>query len=325
MKYLILEDKLITLFDVVKLTHENFRKDLFTQLEKVNDYRIVLSHGVIGELLYFLNNNGFGLDAKKIFICSNNIETVSLFNKNNYRIYNISEYIFLDDDFFNIKDIPKEIECIFPGREAKNYDLFLTPQSEKIFVLNKLKNYPISRNELSILYNKSYTGLMTTEQEGSCLSVGEMLLSGLPIVSVKINNNYPPSSYYPERNGLSFGCYDVVSRNTLGGRELWLNGSNSIYCERDILSIIKSIEDLKNRMIDSKDIRSDFISLLNYNRRLFLYLISSIFDELKLDLSISYLEKFINLPYSNNTLNSTGWNEVKNTFNNSTNEKNNYS
>jgi hypothetical protein len=75
------DNKLITMFDVVRfitsVDDDRFTHDL---ISNVDDYRIILTHGVIGELIYFIERNYFGLDKNKIIFLCNNIETTKLCN-----------------------------------------------------------------------------------------------------------------------------------------------------------------------------------------------------------------------------------------------------
>jgi hypothetical protein len=150
---------------------------------------------------------------------------------------------------------------------------------------------------------------MTTESEGSCPSVGEMLLCGIPVVSVKINPN-PSYQYYPINKHSYKNTYDIVLPNTLGGRELWLGENNSIYCNRNDDSIEEAINIVINNNFDKYLIRNDFLAKLQMQRTQFLYLIKSLLDELNID-SVD-MGSFVNLPYGNSTINSTQWNVLKN-------------
>ena len=118
--------KLITVFDTVRFIASfgsglRFTLDL---IKDIDDYRIILTHGVIGELINVIENDYYGLDKTKLTFLCNNIETTKLCHKHGLNAYTISEYIFSDDDLYNIIDIPKEYDCIFPGREAKAIGLF---------------------------------------------------------------------------------------------------------------------------------------------------------------------------------------------------------
>jgi glycosyltransferase involved in cell wall biosynthesis len=300
------------MFDVVRfitsVEHDKFNLDL---IKGIDDYRVILTHGVIGELINVIENNYYGLDKNKLIFLCNNIETTKLCHKHKLNAYTISEYLFSDDDLYNIIDIPKTFDCIFPGRESKKEGIF-----QKEYNVNLLKCYtqpqfPIPRNEMPYYFNMAKCGLMTTESEGSCLSVGEMLLCGIPIVSVKINTN-PPYPYYPINNHNYKNTYDIVLPNTLGGRELWLDDNNSIYCKRNDDSIEEAINITIGKNFNTHLIRNDFLSKLKYQRIQFLYLLKSILNDLKID-DIN-LDFFINLPYGNSSINTTQWESIKHHF-----------
>jgi len=309
-KFLTYNKKLITVFDTVRFI-TSVESDRFTLdlIKDIDDYRIILTYGVIGELINVIENNYYGLDKTKLTFLCNNIETTKLCHKHGLNAHTISEYIFSDDDLYNIVDIPKEYDCIFPGREAKAIGLFQKEYNVSLFNCHKHPSFPFSREKMPYYFNMSKCGLMTTESEGSCLSVGEMLLCGIPVVSVKINPN-PSYQYYPINKHSYKNTYDIVLPNTLGGRELWLGENNSIYCNRNDDSIEEAINIVINNNFDKYLIRNDFLAKLQMQRTQFLYLIKSLLDELNID-SVD-MGSFVNLPYGNSTINSTQWNVLKN-------------
>lgn len=312
------KNKGVMLFDSVRfITSNNSQKFNLSYIDKLKDYRIIITHGVIGEVLAMLENNFYDIDSSKIIVLCNNIETCKILQKNNVKSFNISEYIFTDDDRYSILDEDKVYDCIFPGREVKGKGLFTSKYSSNIHILYKQNRFPFPTSEMPILYNRSKVGLMTTESEGSCLSVGEMLCCGIPVVSVKINNSLPNTHFYPNNSERIYNTYDILLPNTLGGRELWLNDNNSIFCNRSDDDIDLSISELIKRDISSEFIRNDFLSKLYFERLKFLYLLKSIMSEIGLDINKIQLNQFINLPYGNSTLSSTQWLSVFNHFKNS--------
>jgi hypothetical protein len=147
-----------------------------------------------------------------------------------------------------------------------------------------------------------------------------MLLCGIPVVSVKISNN-PPHLYYPINKHSYKSTYEIVLPNTLGGRELWLDKNNSVYCDRNDNSIEEAINIAINNNFDKHLIRNDFLSKLKFQRIQFMYLIKSLLDDLNME-SIENIDmnNFINTPYGNSTINSTQWNSIKTYFLNSFND-----
>ena len=297
------------MFDVVRFitsqTSDRFTLDL---IKDVNDYRIILTHGVIGELINVIENDYYGLDKTKLTFLCNNIETTKLCHKHGLNAYTISEYIFSNDDLYNIIDTPKVYDCIFPGRETKAIGLFNKEYNINLLNCYKHPLFPFSRDKMPYYFNMSKCGLMTTEAEGSCLSVGEMLLCGIPVVSVKINLN-PIHPYYPINKHFYKNTYEIVLPNTLGGRELWLDKNNSVYCDRNDDSIEEAINIAINSSFNKYLIRNDFLAKLTMQRTEFLYLLKSLLDELNM-INVD-MNSFINLPYGNSTINSTQWNTLK--------------
>jgi len=297
------------MFDVVRFitsqTSDRFTLDL---IKDVDDYRIILTHGVIGELINVIENDYYSLDKTKLTFLCNNIETTKLCHKHGLNAYTISEYIFSNDDLYNIIDTPKVYDCIFPGRETKAIGLFNKEYNINLLNCHKHPSFPFSREKMLYYLNMSRCGLMTTETEGSCLSVSEMLLCGIPVVSVKINTS-PPYPYYPIDKHHYKGTYNIVLPNTLGGRELWLDKNNSVYCDRNDDSIEEAINIAINSNFDKYLIRNNFLAKLTMQRTKVLYLLKSLLNEL--DMIDINMNSFINLPYGNSTINSTQWNILK--------------
>lgn len=306
---LIQSNKLISMFDVVRFTtsvlSDRFSLDLVRGLD---DYRIILTHGVMGELINVIENNYYGLDKNKLIFLCNNLEILKFCHQHNLNAYLISEYIFSDDDLYDIINVSKTYDCIFPGREAKAIGLFNREYNVNLLKCYNQSYFPMPRLDMPFYFNSSKCGLMTTETEGSCLSVGEMLLCGIPIVSVNIPK-LDKDNYYPYNNHSYKNTYGIVFPNTLGGRELWLDNSNSLYCDRNDDSIEEAINTIINIDFDKYKIRNDFLAKLQMQRLQFMYLLKSILDEL--DIIDVDMNSFINLPYGNSTINSTQWNNIK--------------
>ena len=314
MKYIKVDNNLIAMFDVVRFitANEDSRFNLYI-LDRVDDYRIILTHGVIGELLMVIENNYYGLDKSKLIFLCNNIQTTQYLTTLGLNAHTISEYIFSNDNLYTIKPSNKIYDCIFPGRESKTLGLFEKEYNNNLLIMNKLPEYPMHHNYVVEYFNKSKCGLMTTESEGSCLSVGEMLLCGLPIVSVKIQDKLPKETYYPNNPNKKIieNTYGLIFPNTLGGRELWLNENNSLYCERNDDSIEAAINELNSQNIDKYWIRNDFLSKLSLQRYQFLYLLKDVLETINIDINKIDLNGFINLPYGNSSINTSQWDSIK--------------
>ena len=318
MNHIKVDNTLITMFDVVRfITASEHNKFDASILDGVDDYRIILTHGVIGELLMIIENNYYGLDKSKLIFLCNNIQTTSYLLTLGLNAHTISEYIFSNDDWYTINNSTKIYDCVFPGREYKTLGLFEREYNNNLLIINKLPEYPMPHRDLVNYFNQSKCGLMTTESEGSCLSVGEMLLCGLPIVSVKIQDKLPKETYYPHHPNskkIIENTYGLIFPNTLGGRELWLNENNSLYCERNDDSIEQAIDELNSQNIDPYWIRNDFLSKLSSQRYYFLYLLKNILGDINININEINLNNFINLPYGNSSINTTQWKSIKQYF-----------
>lgn len=298
------------MFDVVRfitsVPSDRFSLDLIHGLD---DYRIILTHGVMGELINVIENNYYGLDKNKLIFLCNNLEILKFCHQHSLNAHLISEYLFSDDDLYDIINVSKIYDCIFPGREAKAIGLFTREYNVNLLKCYNQSYFPIPRLDMPFYFNSSKCGLMTTETEGSCLSVGEMLLCGIPVISVgisKLNKN----SYYPYDNHSYKNTYGIIFPNTLGGRELWLDNNNSLYCDRNDDSIEEAINTIINIDFDKYKIRNDFLAKLSMQRIQFLYLLKGILDELNM-VNVD-MNSFVNLPYGNSTVNTTQWNILKN-------------
>lgn len=308
-KYLIQDNKFISCFDVVTFLTPDIRYRVDIEfIKSFNDYRIIVTHGVVGELLQFMDNDAFGLDISKICILYNNIEVMNHGQQRGYRGFLLSEYIFLDDSrYYYDPDIDKTSLCVFPGRAVKLTGLDLTGCDIE-------HHQETPSNEMTNLYNKFKCGLMVSEMEGSCRAVGEMLMCGLPVISVGINNDHG-RVYYPENKDLAYLTYSIVLPNTLGGRELWLNPSNSLISNRDPISIKEALTRIDG--FDYAQIRYDFIKQLFNERLRFMYILKAVLDELGFKIWDILIDDIINLPYSLTTFTNTMWGDVKSAFLNS--------
>ena len=310
MKHTIQNNKLITVFDVVQfITSVAESRFNISMLDGVDDYRIILTHGVIGEVINLIENNYYGLDKNKLIFICNNIELTKLLHSHNLSAHTISEYIYSDDDMYRVyEDVEKYWDCIFPGRESKTFGIFNREYNINLYKMYKDPAYPIVRNLMPQLFNEARCGLMTTETEGSCLSVGEMLLCGIPVVTVDIVTNQGEYIYYPINKHSYKNTYDIVLPHTLGGRELWLDDTNSIYCNRNDDDIEAAINVAISTCFDKHEIRNDFMSKLSFQRHQFVYLLRGVLNELGM-INVNPNE-FINLPYGNSTINTTQWNKI---------------
>lgn len=316
-KSLIKNNKLLSMFDIVRfITSVEVHRINTAVLDRYDDYHLILTHGVMPEVLMFFEKNMYGLDPKKITILCNNTEIANFCLNNGVHAYVVSEYIFTNEELYSIRDHQQiNADCIFPGRPAKSEGLFQKSYDPlRLLIMNQLPDFPIPKELMPEYLNSARCGLMTTETEGSCLSVGEMLSCGLPVVSVGIRTGLDKSFYYPNSR---HGCYEIQFPNTLGGRELWLDESNSVICERSDDSIINAIYEVLNTSFDRREIRADFLSRLKHQRQEFLYILKNICDKLNFDIKDlieNEWNSFINLPYSNSRINTSQWKSIIRSF-----------
>ena len=309
-KCVIKNNKLISMFDSVRFITSN-KDNLFDAkiVEGLDDYRIIITHGVIGEVINIIENNYYGLDKDKFVFLCNNMETVKMLHSLKLSAHLISEYIFSDDDAYRIyEDVEQYWDCIFPGRESKTLGIFNRDYKVNLYAMYKDPIYPVSADKMPLFFNESKCGLMTTLSEGSCLSIGEMLLCGIPVISVNIAKDLPKDFYYPFNKHNYKNTYDIVLPHTLGGRELFLTENNSLYCDRDDDSIESAIITANNKRWNRESIRKDFLSKLYFQRLQFVYLLKSLLTDLEFE-NIDPQE-FINLPYGNSSITTNQWKEI---------------
>jgi glycosyltransferase involved in cell wall biosynthesis len=313
-KFVVRDNKLISVFDVVRfITSDLHHRLSANDLKKYDDYHLILTHGVSGDLIGLIEYDFYGVNKNKITVLCNNIEAMLVCQKAGVRSLLISEYIFTDDDENNILTTEQEYDCIFPGRPGKDINLFnRSYKNINFLIVNRLKEFPIPRENMPMLYNKSKCGLMTTNMEGSCCSVAEMLACGIPVVTVKILDNISTDAYYGELKYdpiYIYQNYYIQFPNTLGGRELWLNNTNSIYCERNDDSIENAIHTLNSMNLNRQKIRSDFISMLRSQREQFMYVVKNACDYMKIKFDFP-IEDVVNLPYGNNSVKTVEWKNI---------------
>jgi hypothetical protein len=318
-KFVVKNNKFISVFDAVRFVTSIPEHRLHADdLKKYDDYHLILSHGISGDLIGLIEYNFYGIDKNKITVLCNNIEAMFVCQKAGIRSILISEYIFTNDDVNKIIKTEIEYDCIFPGRPAKNVGLFVKEYTRaNLLIMNRLHNFPITRDEMPLYYNKSKCGLMTTHMEGSCCSVAEMLACGIPVVTVKIFDKAYADTHYGRSNydkSFIYQTYQIQLPNTLGGRELWLNETNSIYCERNDDAIEKAILELNSMNLDREKIRNDFLAYLRSQREQFMFVIKNACDYINIEFDFA-IQEIVNMPYGNNSITTTEWNSVTSNFN----------
>lgn len=135
--------------------------------------------------------------------------------------------------------------------------------------LINLENYHrLNHEELSNLSARCLAGGIFSNLEGSCFSSSEYLLCGLPVISTKCK----------------------------GGREIWYNSDNSIYCEDTPESVAECMEIVKQKLKDGsfnrKKIRDDHINLQEkFRSNLTNYIITKLKDNGDKDIDFNLLKK----------------------------------
>ena len=112
-----------------------------------------------------------------------------------------------------------------------------------------LNEKPLSPEEVCEKINQAYSGLILSEEEGTCFASSEYLLCGVPVVST-------PSK---------------------GGRDVWYNEYNSIICEPSPDSVAEAVEELVQYPRNPLRIRKMHIEQSQIYRAKFINLLGDIF------------------------------------------------
>lgn len=107
-------------------------------------------------------------------------------------------------------------------------------------------------SEVAEVNSSSAVGLCLSSVEGSMRAAVEYLLCGIP----------------------------VVSTLSLGGRQRYFNSFNSILVDSDPNKIANAVKEMESRSVSKEDIRSEILSIINFERSNFLTSLSCLFWEL---------------------------------------------
>ena len=131
-KNIVIGNKIILVVDAVRFQTSNEIDRINLNMLQGKDYRIVITHGVVGELVDVIVKNYYGLDKNKLIFLCNNIEAQQVLSRSGCRAFNVSEYVFLNDDTYNILKVEKEYDCVYLGRRAKLEGLFKIPYKSNV-------------------------------------------------------------------------------------------------------------------------------------------------------------------------------------------------
>ncbi|MBK8769268.1 MAG: hypothetical protein IPM06_02430 [Rhizobiales bacterium] len=106
-------------------------------------------------------------------------------------------------------------------------------------------------DEVVAAINASHVGLCLSEKEGAMRACCEFLLCGIPVVTVP----------------------------ALGGRMRYLSLWNSRVVEPDAVAVAEAVAGLKNLNLDPYEIREDFLSIIEFERRNFLAYINACIEK----------------------------------------------
>jgi len=236
-----------------------------------DNYEIIFLSNTIEEQKYYREK----LKIECLFVNHNTFinETLYFIEENIEKKFDI----FVNSTFSPYKrlEFTKLINNIaYVGRYPEDYDIKNINLNENVCFLNFKDNIFTKENhrwinpeEINKISNKCLMGGIFSKIEGSCFSSGQYLLCGLPIISSK----------------------------SIGGRDIWYNEKNMIYCEESPESVLKCIEIVKNmldkKLFDKYEIRKTHIELQEHFRS---YLTNYIIEKLNdknVDINFEILKK----------------------------------
>ena len=227
------------------------------------NYRISLN------TLYTLNKN---YNKKNIIWLSPDLDGILLAYEYGFNAILCNQNCWLDYTQYNTSNEDKLYDIVISGRPELSKRLHLVSNIEKKAYIKEdsykttdlfdhtslnctfVNNYKLDSTEILEIYNKSYTGGVFSEKDGTVNASSEYLLSGLP----------------------------VVSTESKGGRHTWYTLNNSIIVNDnpdDIKTAVETcISNLQNNIFNSENIRSEHIKLSDSMRSNFNKYVQNIFD-----------------------------------------------
>ena len=203
-----------------------------------NTYSVQIIHNKMKE---------YGVNFNNIYFLCNSIDEVKVFNAFGIHAVLCHHNAFINSNIFTIRNTDIMYDAVYNTRPVAWKRPFLARKIKKLaiiegyrfefdsnqyFDLKKLEPLYINDKRLdsvqvASIYAQSSVGLALSPSEGGCLSSGEYLLCGLPVVSTK----------------------------STGGRDTYYNEYNSILCEDNENSVAYSIQRFISNMPSKTKIR----------------------------------------------------------------------
>jgi glycosyltransferase involved in cell wall biosynthesis len=242
----------------------------------------------------FLNENTMSKYCKKnVILCAPTQKTLELLKKYRPKFCSClaNHNAFIDENLYKINyDYKPKYDLIINSSLSKYKNLHLIKNLKNVCVIGYFTNdtnkkimenienkyCPNFENNERIFdnfkwlpptiicehYNMSKIGGIFSTTEGACFSSSEYLLCGLP----------------------------VLSCNCEGGREIWYNDKNSIFCEDNEESVIKNLnlilDNYDKGIYDKNDIRNEHIKLMEVHRENLTNAILEVFQKITLDVPL---------------------------------------
>lgn len=235
-----------------------------------------------------LNTEYFDHDNFYIFL--NSPEELEMFNRDfpGRHAHYVSNCIWIDDEAFTVLPLcnagERPYDAVLNAKAASFKNHHLAKEVDNLCLICEgvsdavdqiceeldpvyISNTTLLYEDIGFLVNKSYVGLMLSEEEGACYASAEYLACGVPVVSVE----------------------------SRGGRHVFYNDDNSMICDADPESVADAVAVMKQRMINGEicpqNIRDKFLSDIGVHRQSFVAVLQSVFDRFGVpENALTYLE-----------------------------------
>jgi len=214
-----------------------------------NDYLLIVNWGLgVIKHDFIIRNTKY---RNNIIYLSNEKNEIDYYNNVlNIRTYLIHHNCFIDRDAFNVLNIPKKYDAIMnvglnhdgkrPLLSKKINNTVHTsncePNEKNMQMIKEQKRdlfVNLTNDKLKYLMNQSRCGLIFSAAEGGSLTTTEYLYCGIP----------------------------VLSTHNKGGRNTYLDDSNSLFCEDNENDVYTSFHTLINKKLDPICIRNKALKL----------------------------------------------------------------
>lgn len=258
------------IFFIENISHNYDWFDLYQNKIRNTDYFFVVlgwnfSEHLARHAAYTIEK--FKLDKNKIFILYNSPEEEVIGQNFKLNGFIMNHNALLDIDILKPLNTKKKYNALYIARPVQFKRHYLASKISKLALaaggnLHKDEEASLprhinqgskfySKTELAQLINQSHCGLALSAEEGACYSSSEYLLCGVP----------------------------VVSTESVGGRDVWYNESNSIICKDNADAVAQAVALAANAEWDARLIRRLHLEQAMSYRKVLIEKINSILSK----------------------------------------------